>query len=224
MISPKTDSSYKEEEESAKAAYKEVERIKDVLVESFAAREDGEGEGEKEGIVFFEIFAGTSDFVTGNTSSVARQQQQQLQHVHWQAVPVPALVWQRVEEVLMDEAGKEGLEVVEELPEDGSMPYVVFEFPVVGEEGTGRKKVVLVPGEEKIKRVREELLAREEAEGGAEGQGRRRGIVRVLNLQFGRLVLANLLNKPERVDWKRCVVSEEEETKLTENVRKVVKL
>lgn len=41
-------------------------------------------------------------------------------------------------------------------------------------------------------------------------------------LQFGREVLATgpILNKPNRVEWKECVVSRDEEDKIVQRIRK----
>ncbi|KAJ8750779.1 hypothetical protein K2173_015960 [Erythroxylum novogranatense] len=39
-------------------------------------------------------------------------------------------------------------------------------------------------------------------------------------VQFGREVLAGLLNMPERADWRKCTLSKEEETKMTEEFKK----
>ena len=48
------------------------------------------------------------------------------------------------------------------------------------------------------------------------------GISIPFNIQIARYSLASLIGKPELVDWKKCVLTLEEETELTEKYRKIL--
>ncbi len=45
---------------------------------------------------------------------------------------------------------------------------------------------------------------------------------RLVNLSFGRSVVARLLGTPEKDDWKKCLLTVEEEQAMTTSIRKLL--
>ncbi|KAJ3164419.1 hypothetical protein HDU88_005296 [Geranomyces variabilis] len=186
-----------EEAQTAQEAMKEMDKIKAHLFDVYRARE--------EVMVCFEMFGG------GTVESLA----QALHHMHLQVVPLPAALLPEIEPAFMEEAKLEGLELVPEgqLPEAVTDMYCRVEIPT----GEGRESKVLVFRPSALRVEEHQRLAEE-----AETTGRR--APRIMNLQFGRKVLACLLGTPAAADWKRVMLPPQEEEKLTRHMRELVKL
>ncbi|TPX66204.1 hypothetical protein SpCBS45565_g04650 [Spizellomyces sp. 'palustris'] len=179
---------------TAQAALAEMEKFKSALRDMYTARGDI--------MVCFEIFGG------GGNADVMR-----MQHMHLQLVPLPADLLPDLEKIFLDEAAEEGLEVVQDgrLPDAVTAPYCRVEIPAAEQT----RVLVFRPSAAKVEEVRR--LTLEAAQGG-------RRPPRVMNLQFGRKVLSTLLGKPDRINWKNCILPETEEQRLTEEMRRLVKL
>jgi len=102
-------------------------------------------------------------------------------HAHVQVMPVPLKLQDKVEQAFIDYGRQEGVEFEEDPA--GAMQSCV----------DGRKSYFLVDLPEGKKMVH---IMRDP---------------RAFNLQFGRQVLVNLLEMPDRLDWKACVQTDEDE-------------
>ncbi|KAI8926861.1 CwfJ C-terminus 1-domain-containing protein-like protein, partial [Entophlyctis helioformis] len=138
-------------------------------------------------IVTFEVFAG------GDSANP----HEKLHHLHVQLVPLPADMEGDIEAAFVHEAETQGLDLVDELPEAVYMPYLRVQLP-------NDKVLVFAPSVERYAEYEQQM---QEAQ---RGGGRRPP--RIFNLQIGRLVIAKLIGKPERADWKQCILSLEQET------------
>ncbi|KAI8912232.1 CwfJ C-terminus 1-domain-containing protein-like protein [Powellomyces hirtus] len=186
-----------EEGLTAKETLKEMEVFKGKLFDVYAARD--------EIMVCYELFGG------GSAETLAEA----LQHMHLQVVPLPAALLPDLQPAFLREAEAEGLELVPEgkLPDAVSDMFCRVEIPT----GDGRETKVMVFRPSAARIEEHQHMAAE-----AERTGRR--IPRIMNLQFGRKVLASLLGNPAAVDWKRCLLPKAEEEKLAKNMRELVKL
>ena len=176
--------------ESAKKTWTEISEIKNKIATI-------ESQTSGQCIISFEVFA-------GSTSGV----HQKHHHLHVHVVPVPADLAPLVEDAFVQQASDDGLEVFDELPDDISVPYIRVELP----DG---KVIVLAPSDARIREYEQEMGERMNQ---VKGSGKRFP-QRLLNLQLGRLVLAKLLGMPDRLDWKRCIQSAEEETATVNALR-----
>ncbi|XP_071515989.1 CWF19-like protein 1 [Panulirus ornatus] len=112
------------------------------------------------------------------------------QHLQVQVIPVPCEVADHLMEMFVDVGQSNGIEV-DEIPK-------LSDISQVAPSGTPFFYAELPTGEKLYHRVRKNFP-----------------------LQFGREVLASppILNVPERIDWRECKTSQEEETKLRNRIR-----
>ena len=130
-----------------------------------------------------------------------------LQHMHIQVIPIPLENEEEIESTFEREAPSFGLELYSKtktLPDSLTMPYCQVQIPSLNVYMT------FVPSAEKMKEYR--ML-----EDQFNSRGKRPP--RMIDLRFGRSVVAQLLDTPETVDWKKCIQSLEEEKEMTKYVR-----
>ncbi|KAJ3118817.1 hypothetical protein HK098_005828 [Nowakowskiella sp. JEL0407] len=140
-------------------------------------------------------------------------------HAHLQIVPIPNEI---TDEVILDEIKNsckgQGIYITNEDSgtKSAERPFCIFELVSFDLKSTERFTVGPTP--EVFARYKEEKVVYDEMV--ASG---RRAVkpLRLMNAQFGRIVLANVLNLPDRVDWKRCCLGEEEEKKQMVTLKKV---
>ncbi|KAI8811766.1 CwfJ C-terminus 1-domain-containing protein-like protein [Cladochytrium replicatum] len=210
-----------EEKKTARATVLEVESVKRKLAEAVR-----QATGER--VVAFEVFAG----MVGDSGAGRLKQM----HAHIQLIPLPSSI--STAELLASfdaQAVDDGLVALpsgEMYPNRPDLPYCRIDLDALSEEVTdgGANKKARVEGENgdnekaisgdnerwvtyvpSVERV-EEFESRAFSARGP----------RLMNLQFGRLVLSKLLGSPERADWKRCVQTEAEETAAAEGVRNLL--
>ncbi|KAH9276476.1 hypothetical protein BASA83_001175 [Batrachochytrium salamandrivorans] len=141
-------------------------------------------------IVVFEIFGGENPgFPT-----------QRLHHLHLQVVPVPNNQLEVIEDAFAKEASAQCLNCSDVLPENVTLPYMRVELP-------SGKVLVLSPNAERVA----EWKAAQRTPGVR--------MPRLLDLQTGRRVLADILGMKDRADWKRCVLNIKEEEALAETLK-----
>ncbi|EFA76244.1 cwfJ family protein [Heterostelium album PN500] len=105
-------------------------------------------------------------------------------HGHLQVVPIPLAMADKVEQAFIDEATTKNSNIkFNKLAKDASLKDAV---------GDNHYFNVRLPSGEQLYAII--------------------GDDSNLDLQFGRQVLVNLLNLPDRLNWKKCTVSKEEET------------
>ncbi|KAG7163471.1 CWF19-like protein 1-like [Homarus americanus] len=132
----------------------------------------------------------TKMFKKKGKSVVFYERNYRSQHLQVQVIPIPAEAASHVQEIFTDVAESNGIEV-DEIPK-------LSDISQVAPSGTPFFYAELPTGEKLYHRVRKNFP-----------------------LQFGREVLASppILNVPERVDWRECKSSKEEETKLRNKIR-----
>ncbi|KAJ3056074.1 hypothetical protein HK097_008202 [Rhizophlyctis rosea] len=189
----------KSEEEEAKGSLEEIEEIRGRLTKLY--RKMGSV------TVGFEMFGGGGE------------EDGKLMHVHEQVVPIPEELIDEIGPAFQREAEAEGLVAVDDYPEDHTLPFCRVTYP--SSSDTSTKDIVeitkiYVPSQDKQDQYQEALAA-------AASMGTGRRPPRMMNLQFGRLVLANLINRPDRADWKKCLVTIGEETKLAGKMKDLIK-
>eukprot|EP00842_Homolaphlyctis_polyrhiza_P002141 jgi/Hompol1/2928/HPOL_001491-RA len=150
-------------------------------------------------VVGFEVYAG------GDGGSSANEQ---LHHLHLQLVPIPLELEHMVENAFKQEADRQGLELVDDMPESATTPYVRISL-------SDHRVVVFAPSEERLAEFERQKQ---------EAMRLRQRPPRLFNLQIGRQVIAGLLGKPDRTDWKRCILSKEEETAQAKGLQELLKL
>jgi hypothetical protein len=139
-----------------------------------------------------------------------------LQHMHIQLIPVPVDVVPDIQAVFEQEAERQGLELAPDgtLPESLTVPYCRVEVPSLKPDPTESPLVmVFVPSQDrmiKFKALEDECLA----------SGRRPP--RLVNLAFGRAVVAQLLGTPDKADWRNCLLTMEEEQAVTLSIRELL--
>lgn len=113
------------------------------------------------------------------------------QHLQLQAIPIPKDKLDEAKEAFRAYGELQGLEMAD-VPEEKDLEEILSPT-------TPYFMVEFADGERLLHRVKSKMP-----------------------LQFGREVLASqdLLNMPERVDWKECKVSKDQETKMTKDFRK----
>lgn len=130
-----------------------------------------------------------------------------------QLIPIPVEVIPDIQSVFEEEAGRQGLELSPDglLPESLTVPYCRVEVPSLSSDGTDTPLVmVFVPSQNRMrefKAMEDECMA----------SGRRPP--RLVNLAFGRSVVAQLLGAPDKADWRNCLQSMEEEQAATLSIR-----
>jgi hypothetical protein len=136
-----------------------------------------------------------------------------LQHMHIQLIPVPVEVTSDIQAVFEQEAEREGLELAPDgtLPESLTVPYCRVEVPSLHKD-TAKSPLVMVfvPSQDRMrefKALEDECLA----------SGRRPP--RLVNLAFGRAVVAQILGAPDKADWRKCLQTMEEEQAATLSIR-----
>jgi hypothetical protein len=125
-------------------------------------------------------------------------------------IAIEKSIAEKLTDILKDEAAKEGLELIQGYPAELKMPYAHFELST-GETYT------YVPSEA---RIQEAITINE----GPDRKRFKRAVVHTIQAQFARLVVALALDCPSNADWKRCVLSQEEETKVTEELKSIIVL
>ncbi|KAI8811307.1 CwfJ C-terminus 1-domain-containing protein-like protein [Cladochytrium replicatum] len=211
-----------DEKKTARATAFEVASVKRKVAEVVH-----QATGER--VVAFEVFAG----MVGESGDGRLKQM----HAHIQLIPLPSTI--TTAEVLASfdaQAVEDGLVALpsgETYPSRPELPYCRIDLDPVSEhevsDGNAKKKarvegengntdtlalgeeerwVVYVPSAERVEEFESTAFS-------ARGP-------RLMNLQFGRLVLSKLLGTPERADWKRCVQSDAEETAAAEAVRNLL--
>lgn len=172
----------------------EIEAMKKKLSQVYVKR--------GESVVCFEMYGGDQGQGTP------------LQHMHIQMVPIPLDIESDVQAIFEQEAEMFGLELVPDgqLPDSLTMPYCKVELPTVRTSGKSQS-FVFVPTAEKMR----EYHAIEE-----ESRATGRRPPRLINLQFGRQVVAQLIGSPDKADWKNCLQTAEEEEAMAKNMRKLI--
>lgn len=128
-------------------------------------------------------------------------------HTHVQCIPVDADSGPKIQTTMLDMASKAGFQLKEitsdlnlnALEDDWSGGYFYAEIPLPGGGDEFRRFIYRA--------------------GGESGEGGGRGTV---PLQFGREVLAEVMENPDIAQWKACVVSQEKEEELTAKFRKTL--
>ncbi|KAI8822915.1 CwfJ C-terminus 1-domain-containing protein-like protein [Fimicolochytrium jonesii] len=189
-----------EEGESAQNALKEMEGIKEKIRELYKARGDV--------MVCFEMFGGGAEGALADT----------LQHMHLQVVPMSDKSLPELETAFMKEAEEEGLELIPNanLPDLESDMYCRVELPTSSSTPSETKILVFRPSPDRMEEYQQQVAEAEQA-------GRRHP-PRIMNLQFGRKVLAELMGVPHAADWKRMLLPKEDEEKLTGKIRELIDL
>ncbi|EGF77518.1 hypothetical protein BATDEDRAFT_91726 [Batrachochytrium dendrobatidis JAM81] len=144
-------------------------------------------------VVVFEVYTG---------KNIENPAHQRLHHLHLQVVPVPKGKTHEIEAAFKKEAEKQQLECLNEVPKDDSVPYLKVEL----ENG---KTLVFSPSTERIA----EIAAARKTPGSR--------APRLFDMQLGRRVMADVLNMPDRADWKQCVVNIKEEEELVETLKPI---
>ena len=133
-------------------------------------------------------------------------------HTHVQCIPVDANSGPTIQSKMLDMASRAGFQLKEitsdlglnALEDDWSDGYFYAEIPLPGGGDEFRRFIYRAGGEDS---------------GGADNNGGgRRGPT--VPLQFGREVLAEVMDNPDIGQWKACVVSKEKEEELTIAFRK----
>ena len=133
-------------------------------------------------------------------------------HTHVQCIPVDANSGPTIQSKMLDMASRVGFQLKEitsdlglnALDDDWSDGYFYAEIPLPGGGDEFRRFIYRAGGEDS---------------GGADNNGGgRRGPT--VPLQFGREVLAEVMDNPDIGQWKACVVSKEKEEELTIAFRK----
>lgn len=214
-----------DEQKSAQTYLAELEKFKKGIEATFA----------KEGMMLlaYEVFAG---WIGGNgdgnsPAAVDRQDWERRQHMITQLVAIPNELLPMIESMFREAADREQFDVSEDgsLPEDINTPYFHLDVPVLeGDDGESskttsvprRKRLVFVPNDERTSRAFEEY-----ADQKMQHQSRRRnpGAAGWMNLRFGSQVVAELLGRPDRADWKKWVKEKDEETAITKTWQKKLK-
>jgi len=133
-------------------------------------------------------------------------------HTHVQCIPVDANSGPTIQSKMLDMASRVGFQLKEitsdlglnALEDDWSDGYFYAEIPLPGGGDEFRRFIYRAGGED--------------SGVGNDNNGSRRGPT--VPLQFGREVLAEVLDNPEIGQWKACVVSKEKEEELTIAFRK----
>ena len=175
----------------------EMDTMKKRLAQVYKAR--------GESVVCFEMYGGDQGQGTP------------LQHMHIQMIPIPLDIEADVGAIFEQEAEMFGLELVPDgqLPESLTMPYCRVELPTVkSRDGkTSCQVFVFVPTAEKMREYHA-ILEESRASG--------RRPPRLINLQFGRHVVAQLVGVPDKADWKNCLQTAEEEEAMAKNMRQLI--
>ncbi|KAJ3130936.1 hypothetical protein HK101_004877 [Irineochytrium annulatum] len=190
--------------QGGEAAFNEMVRVKMAIGKAYRKR------GESP--VFYELYSGmmSPEAING------------VQHMHMQAIPVPASFVPNVQSAFEAAAPTEGLQIVSwdgTLPEDTAAPYLRIELPGATEEEErepGQRMVlVMTPTQERLKEM--EILASESVNMGKTPP-------RIFNINFPRQVIATLMGCPDRAPWKACILPFDQEKKQTDEMRQFLKL
>ncbi|KAJ3112405.1 hypothetical protein HDU96_004584 [Phlyctochytrium bullatum] len=179
-------------------AIKEVDKLKREIEKAFSAKGYC--------TVYYETYSGAA----------APEAIKGVQHTHIQTIPILKEHASKIVKAFEEGAAKESLDIVSRdgrLPENMSAPYLCFDVPST--DGGPRPILVLSPSFDKLREM--EDLAQE-----ALAQGK--APPRLFDINFGRRILAELCGLPDRVDWKDCILSEEEEKAQTEKIRELLNI
>ena len=150
-------------------------------------------------LVSFELFGGYQG------------QSAPLQHLHYQLLPIPSELELEIRPSFQQEAENQGFcESNEKDVEFLAMAYCKVE---IFKDGKRISSHIFTPSEDKLK----EFRSLEE-----EASQRRRRAPRIIDPQFGRSVIANLLGYPEKSDWKNCIQTEDEEKAMSSYVKSLL--
>ncbi|TPX37126.1 hypothetical protein SmJEL517_g00944 [Synchytrium microbalum] len=147
--------------------------------------------GKHEQLVFFEISGGESG---------------RLQHMHFQAVAVPPSIASNLDKAFTKDCATAGLSLLEDnqLPGNTSTPYVRIELE--------NKVLTYAPSEQ----VMQSWKAAQDA---AARDGTRLKPGQRMDLQLPRAVLAYALGLERRINWKRCLVPENQEAEQAQRIK-----
>ncbi|KAJ1551091.1 hypothetical protein HK096_003209, partial [Nowakowskiella sp. JEL0078] len=154
--------------------------------------------------IVFEVFPGNSESSKHHV------------HMHFQVVPVPnQCTFDKIAGAFYNEAKENGLRIVKQPRTASSFrpPFCHIDLSILkqfelcnspkGEEYL--EKFYIVPADEQIESAENSLSN-----------------VPLMNFQIGRLVLAKYLGTPNRTNWKKCCLSEEEEKIRVAKLRDVL--
>ncbi len=134
-----------------------------------------------------------------------------MQHFHLQLLPIHSDLELEVEPSFKSEAEAQGFIYSNEKDvESMALAYCKVE---IFKNGKHMSNTVFTPSEHKLQEFRsleEETLQR----------GKRPP--RLIDPQFGRTVIANLLGYPEKSDWKNCIQTEDEERAMASHIKKLL--
>ncbi|KAI9102509.1 CwfJ C-terminus 1-domain-containing protein-like protein [Phlyctochytrium arcticum] len=187
--------------ESVNPCLEEMNRMKTEIRDAFAKKDSI--------MVCFEIFSGSDG-----------GERDRLQHMHVQVVSLPAELVTEVEREFLDAAEKAGLEVVDEnVMDQASMddPFIRLDLPISEDYSLPLKtthKTIWLKATEAAIEENNRLVTESQYSG--------RRPPRLLDIQFGRRVLATLMGKPDSVNWKNCILPEDKEVELTLSMRNLL--
>jgi hypothetical protein len=147
-------------------------------------------------LVSFEIFGGFQG------------QSAPMQHFHFQLLPVHSDLELEVEPSFRREAEAHGFIVTQE--KDVELLALAYCKVEIFSNGKQISTFIFTPSEQKLQEFR---FIEEEASNG------RKRPPRLIDPQFGRTVIANLLGYPEKSDWKYCIQTEEEEKAMAAHIK-----
>ncbi|KAJ3217455.1 hypothetical protein HDU67_007925 [Dinochytrium kinnereticum] len=175
------------------AVLNEIQRIKKDIRSAFQKREEEP--------IFFESYSGAT-----SPEAINR-----VQHMYIQIIPVPKELLGAVITTFESQVEKDGLEIISRdgtLPASTFAPYLSFEIPL--EDREGMSMMVISASAAKLQEM--EIAAQEALAFG-------RVPPRLFDVNFGRRVLAELMNMPDRIQWSKCILPADEEKRLTDSVR-----